>query len=167
MVVVLTNGSALAVNWAKRTRQRDSRALVSRRRGRHGGRRDPLRQKQSRRPSCRDLLQQRRPASAFRRLRNEGPHLSLLQGTPLYPFGYGLSYTKFAYSDLNVAHQQSPPAIPVSAEVTSPTAASSSGDEVVQLYLSFPTLPALQSVRCADSSACTSPRAHRRRSISS
>ena len=37
LVVVLTNGSALRVNWAKRARQCDRRRVVSGRRRRHGG----------------------------------------------------------------------------------------------------------------------------------
>ena len=47
---------------------------------------------------------------------------------PLYPFGYGLSYTSFEYSDLSVAGDQ------VSFTVTN--TGSRTGDEVVQLYVS-------------------------------
>ena len=58
-------------------------------------------------------------------------------GKPLYPFGYGLSYTKFSYSDLNVA---TPVAAgqPVSADVTVTNTGNIAGDEVVQVYLKFP-----------------------------
>ncbi len=55
-------------------------------------------------------------------------------GTPLYPFGYGLSYTTFAYSDLEV-----PPAVAaggeVSVKVNVTNTGKMAGDEVVQLYL--------------------------------
>lgn len=54
---------------------------------------------------------------------------------PLYPFGYGLSYTSFQYSKL-VVHQETPNAqsnIEVSVEVTN--TGKIRGDEVVQLYL--------------------------------
>ena len=47
---------------------------------------------------------------------------------PLYPFGYGLSYTSFEYSDLSIAAGQ------VSFNVTN--TGSRKGDEVVQLYVS-------------------------------
>jgi beta-glucosidase len=53
----------------------------------------------------------------------------------LYPFGYGLSYTSFAYSNLQVSpetgHQQGD--IRVTVEVTN--TGQRSGDDVVQLYL--------------------------------
>ena len=58
-------------------------------------------------------------------------------GTPLYPFGYGLSYTTFQYSDLKV-----PSAINTSIDleltVNVTNTGKHSGDEVVQCYLSFP-----------------------------
>jgi beta-glucosidase len=62
------------------------------------------------------------------------------EGTPLYPFGYGLSYTTFSYSGLSV-----PASVdagnPLVAEVTVTNTGSKAGDEVAQLYLSFPSVP--------------------------
>lgn len=54
---------------------------------------------------------------------------------PLYPFGYGLSYTHFKFSDINVSPQEQHPGgmIHVSMKVTN--TGSRQGDEVVQLYL--------------------------------
>lgn len=54
----------------------------------------------------------------------------------LYPFGYGLSYTTFAYSNLAVEHKKegSENHIRVSCDVTN--TGSRKGDEVVQLYVS-------------------------------
>ena len=59
-------------------------------------------------------------------------------GKPLYPFGYGLSYTKFNYSDLSVPEQAIAAGQPLSAEVTVTNTGKVAGDEVVQLYLKFP-----------------------------
>ena len=57
------------------------------------------------------------------------------KGTPLYPFGYGLSYTRFAYSDLTVTPlTASSDSVRVS--LTVKNTGERSGDEVVQLYLS-------------------------------
>lgn len=55
-------------------------------------------------------------------------------GTPLYPFGYGLSYTTFAYSNLQVPEKvNAGDSIKISATVTN--TGDRSGDEVVQLYI--------------------------------
>ena len=51
-----------------------------------------------------------------------------MSAKPLYPFGYGLSYTSFEYSDLSITAGQ------VSFKVTN--TGSRKGDEVVQLYVS-------------------------------
>jgi beta-glucosidase len=59
-------------------------------------------------------------------------------GKPLYPFGYGLSYSKFSYSDLSVPSQPIAAGQPVGADVTVTNAGQTAGDEVVQLYLKFP-----------------------------
>jgi beta-glucosidase len=60
-------------------------------------------------------------------------------GKPLYPFGYGLSYTKFSYSDLSVPAQAAA-GEPVAADVTVTNTGKLAGDEVVQLYLRFPAV---------------------------
>jgi len=59
-------------------------------------------------------------------------------GKPLYPFGYGLSYTKFNYSDLSVPGQAIAAGQPLGADVTVTNTGKLAGDEVVQLYLKFP-----------------------------
>jgi beta-glucosidase len=61
-------------------------------------------------------------------------------GKPLYAFGYGLSYTKFSYSDLSVAMQSVAAGQPLGADVTVTNAGKVPGDEVVQLYLKFPDI---------------------------
>ncbi len=59
-------------------------------------------------------------------------------GKPLYPFGYGLSYTKFSYSNLHVPELAVAAGQPVGVDVTVTNAGQLAGDEVVQLYLKFP-----------------------------
>jgi beta-glucosidase len=56
-------------------------------------------------------------------------------GHPLYPFGHGLSYTTFAYSDLEVPDSVAA-GKPVKVSVTVTNTGARAGDEVVQLYVS-------------------------------
>jgi beta-glucosidase len=67
-------------------------------------------------------------------LRN-GRTYMYFRGEPLYPFGYGLSYTTFAYSNLRLSAGHLAPggALAVSVDVTNSGARA--GDEVVQLYV--------------------------------
>jgi beta-glucosidase len=58
------------------------------------------------------------------------------KGTPLYPFGFGLSYSTFKYSGLKFSKNKvnAGDSVTVSVEVTNTS--KQAGDEVVQLYLS-------------------------------
>ena len=59
-------------------------------------------------------------------------HYSDESNEPLYPFGYGLSYTNFEYTDLKI-NDSDPSAIRVSVQVKN--TGKIAGEEVVQLYL--------------------------------
>lgn len=60
------------------------------------------------------------------------------RGQPLYPFGYGLSYTAFRYHDLQVTNTGNE----VEVQVTVQNVGQRDGDEVVQLYISDHEVPA-------------------------
>jgi beta-glucosidase len=57
------------------------------------------------------------------------------KGDPLYPFGFGLSYTKFTYSNLKLSKTKINKYETVEAEVTVTNSGNVASDEVVQLYI--------------------------------
>lgn len=62
-------------------------------------------------------------------------------GQTLYPFGYGLSYTRFEYSPIDMPEEIQTD-VPVEISVTIKNAGNRDGDEVVQLYISHTDAPA-------------------------
>ncbi len=68
----------------------------------------------------------------------DGRTYMYFKGQPLYPFGYGLSYTTFRYSNLKTSspHLASDGTLMVSVDVQN--TGSMSGDAVPQLYVSYP-----------------------------
>ncbi len=58
-----------------------------------------------------------------------------LSGQPLFPFGYGLSYTKFLYSNIHLDKKQSKTNEPVNVYCSIKNTGNRDGDEVVQLYI--------------------------------
>jgi len=66
---------------------------------------------------------------------------------PLYPFGYGLSYTTFDVSNLRLSSHTMPSSGSVTATVDVKNTGSRSGDEVVQLYIHDPVATISQPVR--------------------
>lgn len=56
---------------------------------------------------------------------------------PRYPFGFGLSYTSFAFSNLTLAANTIAPTAQVRASVDVENTGGVSGDEVVQLYIGY------------------------------
>jgi len=59
-------------------------------------------------------------------------------GEPLYPFGYGLSYTSFAYSNARVDRDTVPADGTATISVDVGNTGTMTGDEVVQLYVTHP-----------------------------
>ncbi|MBU7577061.1 MAG: beta-glucosidase BglX [Flavihumibacter sp.] len=58
-----------------------------------------------------------------------------VSNTPLYPFGYGLSYTKFDYSPVSLSKASLKGAEKLIARVTVTNSGKFAGEEVVQLYI--------------------------------
>jgi beta-glucosidase len=58
-----------------------------------------------------------------------------LKGKPLFPFGHGLSYNRFKYSNLQVSPRQIPATSKVTVQVDVENSGQRPGDEVVQLYV--------------------------------
>jgi beta-glucosidase len=57
---------------------------------------------------------------------------------PMYPFGYGLSYTQFTYSPLTLSAQQVKKNTPVTATTTLTNTGKIESEEVVELYITVP-----------------------------
>ncbi len=61
-----------------------------------------------------------------------------VRNDPLYPFGYGLSYTTFSYGDVQLSADHIARDGSVTASVTVTNTGQRDGDEVVQLYIHHP-----------------------------
>jgi len=71
----------------------------------------------------------------FKNYEMAGRTYRYFKGTPLYPFGYGLSYTTFSYSNLLV-DEISPTQSPVTISFKLKNSGKTDGEEVVQVYIS-------------------------------
>nr|WP_240452757.1 MULTISPECIES: beta-glucosidase BglX [unclassified Sphingobacterium] len=58
-----------------------------------------------------------------------------VDNAPLYPFGYGLSYTDFEYSEIVLDHHTLTPEVKIKASVSIKNSGDYDGEEVVQLYI--------------------------------
>lgn len=61
-----------------------------------------------------------------------------ISNDPVYPFGYGLSYTTFEYSDINLDKKQLKGEEKLTASITLTNTGKVAGEEVVQLYIQDP-----------------------------
>jgi beta-glucosidase len=135
VVLVLTNGSALAVNWAAEHIPAIVEAWYP---GQAGG------------TAIADVLfgdynpAGRLPVTFYRSVndlppfedyRLEGRTYRYFRGQALFPFGHGLSYTTFAYENLQIDQVEVEQGAKVAVRVDVTNSGSYAGDEVVQLYI--------------------------------
>jgi beta-glucosidase len=73
--------------------------------------------------------------------------ISSLDPTPMFPFGHGLSYTTFRYSDLRIGTARIPTDGAVTASVTVTNTGDRAGAEVIQLYFRDPIASVTRPVR--------------------
>jgi beta-glucosidase len=138
VVLVLANGSALAVNWA---REHANAILESWYAGEEGGAAIAETLSGKNNPAGRlpvtfyTGIDQLPP---FEDYAMRGRTYRYFEGKPLYPFGYGLSYTTFSYSGLTLPKSAIKAGDALTAEVTVTNTGKRDGDEVAQLYLEFP-----------------------------
>ena len=140
VVLVLANGSALAVNWAS---EHVNAILESWYPGEEGGTAVAQTLSGKNNPAGRlpvTFYTGVNQLPPFEDYAMKGRTYRYFEGKPLYPFGYGLSYSTFSYRGLRL-----PKAIhagdALAAEVTVSNTSQREGDEVVQLYLNFPNVP--------------------------
>ncbi|MBV8630030.1 MAG: glycoside hydrolase family 3 C-terminal domain-containing protein [Silvibacterium sp.] len=145
LVVVLMNGSALAVNWA----QENARAILEAwYPGEEGGNAIAEILAGDYNPAGRlplTFYASLDQLPAFDDYSMKDRTYRYFTGKPLYGFGYGLSYTTFAYSNLKVPETVNA-GDPVTVDVTVKNTGKIAGDEVVELYLTQP--PGFQTPRC-------------------
>jgi beta-glucosidase len=138
VVVVLMNGSALSVNWAAQHANAILDAWYS---GEEGGTAIAQTLSGVNNPAG------RLPVTFYKGVEQLPPFedysmknrtYRYFDGQPLYPFGYGLSYSKFTYSNLKLSASELNAGDPLSVEVDIRNTSDRAGDEVAELYLHFP-----------------------------
>jgi len=141
LVVVLMNGSALAVNWAQANANAILDAWYP---GEEGGTAIAETLAGANNPAG------RLPVTFYTGIDQLPPFedyamnnrtYRYFKGQPLYPFGYGLSYSKFAYSKAKLSKARLKAGEPLTVESVVKNTGDREGDEVVQVYLTFPQLP--------------------------
>ena len=73
--------------------------------------------------------------------------IQMCRNEPLYPFGYGLSYTNFDISPIRMSGSEVTEDAPLTAQVTVKNTGDCSGTEVVQLYIRDMTASVIRPVK--------------------
>ncbi len=138
VVLVLMNGSALGVNWADQHVPAIVEAWYP---GEEGGTAVAEALAGDFSPGGRLPLTFYKSVDqipAFDNYDMKGRTYRYFTGEPLYPFGYGLSYTNFSYSNLNFDKPSAGASDDVTVGVDVKNTGAMAGDEVVEVYLTHP-----------------------------
>jgi beta-glucosidase len=140
LVLVMMNGSALSINWAKEHADAILEAWYP---GQEGGTAIAETLAGTNNPAG------RLPVTFYAGVAQLPPmdNYSMAErtyryftGKPLYPFGHGLSYSTFSYSKLKMSSASVLAGETLKISTTVRNTSRHDGDEVVQLYLSYPKL---------------------------
>jgi beta-glucosidase len=138
LVVVLTSGSAIAANWAKEHADAVLEAWYA---GEAGGTAIAETLAGVNNPSGRlpvTFYRDTKDLPAFTDYSMHNRTYRYFNGPVLYPFGYGLSYTKFAYRDIRLSSASIAAGTPDSITATVRNTGMVAGDEVAELYIEAP-----------------------------
>ena len=141
LVVVLMNGSALGVNWANQNANAILEAWYP---GEEGGTAIAETLAGANNPGGRlpvTFYKSVNDLPAFDDYSMKSRTYRYFDGQPLYPFGYGLSYSKFAYSNAKLSTTTLNAGSDLQVDVDVRNTSGAAGDEVVQAYIVFPKLP--------------------------
>jgi beta-glucosidase len=142
LVVVLMNGSALSINWAGEHANAILEAWYS---GEEGGTAIAQTLAGTNNPAGRLAVTFYKGVDqlpAFEDYAMKNRTYRYFEGQPLYPFGYGLSYSKFEYSNLKLSSVKVKAGSSLIVDADVRNMSQKDGDEVVEVYLSFPRSPA-------------------------
>lgn len=140
LVVVLMNGSALSVNWAQ---EHANAILDAWYPGEEGGAAVAETLAGINNPAGRlpvTFYKSVGDLPAFEDYSMSNRTYRYFTGTPLYPFGYGLSYSRFAYSNVKLSSKELRAGDPLTVDADVKNTGQRDGDEVVEVYLTFPKL---------------------------
>ncbi len=138
LIVVLMNGSALSVTWEKEHANAIVETWYA---GEEGGAAIARTLSGKNNPAGRlpvTFYKDVNQLPPFEDYSMKGRTYRYFNGEPLWPFGYGLSYTKFSYSGLVLPVDTINAGDSLHLATTVTNTGSLAGDEVVQLYLKFP-----------------------------
>jgi beta-glucosidase len=141
LIVVLMNGSALAVNWANDHANAILDAWYA---GEEGGTAIAQTLAGVNNPAGRlpvTFYKGVEQLPEFDDYAMKNRTYRYFTGEPLYGFGYGLSYTTFEYSGMKLSNASLNAGDPLDVEVDVKNAGKRDGDEVAELYIGFPKLP--------------------------
>ncbi|HUI54769.1 MAG TPA: glycoside hydrolase family 3 C-terminal domain-containing protein, partial [Bryobacteraceae bacterium] len=141
LVVVLMNGSALGVNWAEQNANAILEAWYP---GEEGGTAIAETMAGVNNPAGRlpvTFYKSVNDLPPFEEYSMKGRTYRYFEGQPLYPFGYGLSYSKFAYSNAKLSAPTLKAGSELQVDVDVRNTSRVAGGEVVQVYIVFPKLP--------------------------
>jgi beta-glucosidase len=140
IIVVLMNGSALSVNWAETNADAILESWYA---GEEGGTAVAETLSGANNPAG------RLPVTFYKGVQQlpnfddysmENRTYRYFKGQPLYPFGYGLSYSRFQYTNLKLSADVLREGEALGVEVDVSNTSDRDGDEVVEVYLSYPML---------------------------